>query len=252
MDVDDLRHIRLVGASTTSDAVVVDDARRWRTALLLSCAFALSLWLVKLLEELTGIDLIHFGIHPREWSGLIGVLFAPFVHGSWGHLISNTVPVLILGTTLLYGYPKSARIVVPVLFLAVGLGVWLFARPSYHVGASGLTFGVMFFVFTVGILRWDRRAIGLAMVVFFMYGGMIWGVFPGDPQISFESHLAGAITGVVLALLLRNTDPRPPEKRYSWETAQEEVVEGEWAQRIDDGPTDSAGDRLPRMPERRF
>jgi len=215
------------------DGSVAQDRRRWQAALLLSAVFALSLWMVKLLEELAGISLVHLGINPREWSGLIGVLFAPFIHGSWAHLIANTAPILVLGTALLYGYPRAARVVVPVLFLAVGIGVWLFGRASYHVGVSGLTFGVMFFVFTVGVLRRDQRAMALAMIVFFMYGGMVWGVLPGDRQISFESHLAGALAGVVLALLLRDIDPPPPEKRYSWEIEQAEAEDIEWAERVD-------------------
>lgn len=138
------------------------------------------------------------------------------------HLVSNTLPILVLGSALLYGYPKSARIVLPVLFLGTGLGVWLFGRESYHIGASGLAFGTMFFVFTIGALRWDRRAIALSSIVFFLYGGMVWGVFPGDPSISYESHLLGALLGVVLAVLLRKLDPEPAPKRYSWEDEEEE------------------------------
>ena len=132
---------------------------------------------------------------------------------------------MILGTTLLYGYPKAARIVIPVLFLGTGLGVWLFARKAYHVGASGLTFGMLFFVFTIGVLRWDRRAIALALVVFLLYGGMVWGVFPSDPAISYESHLSGALAGVALAFLLRGLDPPLTPKRYSWEDETEPLNE---------------------------
>jgi len=243
--LDDLRHARAIGASATPDGAVLQDRRRWASALLLSAAFALSLWMVKLLEELTGTSLVHLGINPREWSGLAGVLLAPFIHGSWGHLIANTLPVLVLGTALLYGYPRAARVVVPVLFLAVGAGVWLFARASYHVGASGLTFGVMFFVFTIGVLRRDRRAMALAMIVFFMYGSMVWGVLPGDPQISFESHLAGALTGIGLALLLRDVDPPPPQKRYSWELEGDEAEDIEWVERVEEASEPGGDRRLP-------
>ncbi len=237
MNLDEPRRASVGGISSTPDRLVEHDRSRWQSALLLSAAFALALWMVKLLELVADTSFLHLGVNPREWSGLVGVLFAPFVHGSWAHLIANTAPVLVLGTALLYGYPRAARVVVPTLFLAVGLGVWLFARPSYHVGASGLTFGAMFFVFTIGVLRRDRRAIALAMIVFFLYGGMVWGVLPSDPQISFESHLAGAVTGVVLALLLREADPRPPEKRYSWELEGEPAQDIEWAERLDsEGP----------------
>jgi hypothetical protein len=96
-------------------------------------------------------------------------------------------------------------------------GVWLYARETYHIGASGLTFGMLFFIFAIGALRWDRRAIALSMLVFFLYGGMIWGIFPGRPGISFEYHFFGAAIGVLGAIALRNLDPAPPKKKYSWE-----------------------------------
>lgn len=200
---------------------VPQDTERLVVAFVLSAAFALLLWLVKIAETVTGFDTVQYGIYPGRADGLLGILTAPFIHGSPTHLLSNTLPIVILGTALLYGYPRAARSVIPVLFLGTGLGVWLFARPSYHVGASGLTFGMMFFVFTIGVLRWDRRAIGLALVVFFLYGGMVWGLFPSDPAVSHESHIAGAVTGVALAFLLRRLDPAPPRKRYSWEDGPE-------------------------------
>jgi membrane associated rhomboid family serine protease len=194
-----------------------EDRERLSYAFVVSGVFAILLWLVKIFESVTGFETIEYGLYPRSLGGLLGILTAPFIHGSPAHLLSNTLPIVILGTALLYGYPRSARIVIPVLFLGTGLGVWLIGRESYHVGASGLSFGMMFFVFTLGVLRWDRRAIGLAMVVFFLYGGMVWGVFPSAPGVSYESHLSGAILGVALALLLRKMDRPPPEKKYSWE-----------------------------------
>ena len=204
---------------------VREDTHRLRRAFFLSLSFAAALWWVKMFETLAAVDLIRYGIYPRKLSGLFGIFTAPFIHGSLTHLLSNTAPIVILGTALLYGYPKSARVVIPASFLGAGLGVWLFARESYHVGASGLTFVLMFFVFTSGVLRWDRRAIGLALVVFFLYGGMVWGVFPGDPSISYESHLSGALIGVALAFLLRRLDPAPPAKRYGWEH-EADVMDG--------------------------
>jgi membrane associated rhomboid family serine protease len=150
-------------------------------------------------------------------SGLIGVIFAPLIHSSYSHLFANTAPLLILGTALVYGYPGSAKIVIPVIYIGTGLCVWIFARHSYHIGASGLTFGFMFFVFTIGAIRWDRRAIALSMIVFFLYGSMIWGIFPNDSNISYETHFFGALFGVILAIVLRKKDPRLKEKKYSWE-----------------------------------
>ncbi len=187
--------------------------------------FTLELWLIKIVEVLTASHFYLYGIYPGHLSGLSGILLAPLIHASFAHLFANTPPLLILGTALLYGYPKSAKIVIPGIITGSGLGVWLFARESYHIGASGLVFGFMFFIFTIGIIRWDRRASVLSMLVFFLYGSMIWGIFPANPDISFESHFFGAISGIILAILLRNYDPYLPEKKYSWEDEEDEEDE---------------------------
>jgi membrane associated rhomboid family serine protease len=211
------------GQSTGTDHAA--DVHRLRRAFVAALAFAALLWLVKGMEWLAGLNLVPLGIYPGRIDGLTGILLAPFVHGSVAHLFANTAPVVILGTALLYGYPRAARIVIPALVLGTGLGVWLFARESYHIGASGLTFGMMFFIFTIGVLRWDPRAIALSLLVFFLYGGMIWGIFPGQPGISYESHFFGMLAGVLLAVALRNLDPPPPRKRYSWEDEDEQELE---------------------------
>lgn len=202
-----------------------NDRKRLQQSFLTAAGFTALLWLIKLIEVMAGISLVQYGIYPGSLQGLPGIVFAPLIHSSFSHLFANTAPLLILGTALLYGYPRSARIVIPAVYLVTGLSVWLFARPVWHIGASGLTFGFMFFVFSIGALRWDRKAIALSMIVFLLYGGMIWGVLPGRPGISFESHLSGAIIGLVLALLLRKADPRPPEKKYSWEDEDSETSE---------------------------
>ena len=199
-----------------------DDIRHLQRSFLAMASFIAVLWLIKIIETLAGASFIKYGVYPGQLSGLAGILWSPLIHSSFTHLFANTAPLLILGTVLLYGFPKSARIVIPVVYFGTGLGVWIFARQSFHIGASGLTFGFMFFVFTAGVLRWDRRTIALAMIVFFLYGSMIWGIFPTKPDISFESHLVGAVIGVTLAVLLRNYDPRIPEKKYSWEEEKEE------------------------------
>ena len=202
-----------------------NDNTRLRRSFILALLFALTLWVIKLAEIILGLDFVHYGVFPLRVSGLRGILTAPLIHASLSHLFSNTAPLVILGTALFYGYPRSAKIVVPVLYLGSGLGVWLFARHAYHIGASGLTFGVMFFVFTIGVLRWDTRAIILAMVVFFLYGSMIWGIFPGKPGISYESHFFGAAIGVILAIVLKHHDPAPAAKKYSWEEEADELDE---------------------------
>ncbi len=201
-----------------------------KTVTLAMVAFVLLLWVIWLADYTLGLGLVRFGVYPQRISGLTGILFAPLIHGSATHILANSAPLLVLGTALVYGYPRSAPIVLLVVYLGSGLGIWMFGRESYHIGASGLTHGLMFFIFVVGILRRDRHAIALSLVVFFLYGGMIWGIFPRDPGVSFESHFFGALIGLVLAFMLRDRDPRPPDKRYSWEDETEEdpIIGDDW------------------------
>lgn len=180
-------------------------------------AFISLLWIILLGDMIFSLELYRYGVYPRELNGLWGILSAPLIHSSWSHLLANTPSLFILGTLLLYAYPKSTKIVLPLIYLGSGLGVWLFARSSFHLGASGLTHGLMFFLFVIGVLRRDKQSIALSLIVFFLYGGMIWGIFPQAPGISFESHFFGAAMGVILAVLLRNYEPLPPEKKYDWE-----------------------------------
>jgi len=207
-------------------------ARFRRTTLTVLVLVAL-LWGIELLDRGLGLQLHHLGIYPREPAGLWGILYAPLLHGSWGHLLSNSFALLILGVALLYGYPRAARPVLLFVYLGSGAGVWLFARSSFHIGASGLTHGMMFFIFTSGILRRDRLSVALALIVFFIYGGMIWSIFPQQPGISYESHFFGALAGLLAAFLFRDRDPPAPEKRYDWEDAGQE------------GSADTDADSLP-------
>jgi membrane associated rhomboid family serine protease len=210
-----------------------DDVWALQRSFLLVAAFALLLWLIESVELLFGLDLTYLGVYPRQLDGLIGILLAPLIHGSLSHLFANTPPLILLGTLLLYAYPRSARIVIPSVYLGSGLGVWLFARSAYHIGASGLVFGLLSFLLVIGILRWDKRAIALSLAVSFLYGSLLWGIFPSKPQISFEAHLFGALVGLVLAFLLKLRDPPPPQKRYSWEDEDEEDEE-DWLEALAD------------------
>ena len=214
-----------------------EDSRHLKRSFTVVASFTAVLWIIKIVEMVLGTNFASYGVYPGQPGGLAGIILAPLIHTSFSHLLANTAPLLLLGTALLYGYPRSAKIVIPAVYLGSGLGVWLFARDAFHVGASGLTFGFMFFIFTVGVLRWDKRATALSLVVFFLYGGMIWGIFPSKPEISFESHFFGAMIGIVLALLLRHYDPYPPEKHYSWEEDED----------IDQEPDNEPPDRITRF-----
>jgi membrane associated rhomboid family serine protease len=206
-----------------------DEYGSFRHAVLAVALFIGALWVIELADNAFHLHLAHFGIYPREPAGLRGVLFAPLIHGSWGHLISNSISLAVLGVALLYGYPRSRGYVLLLIYLGSGMGVWLFARSSFHFGSSGLTHGMMFFVFTSGILRRDKLSIALAMIVFFLYGGMIWSIFPNEPGVSYESHFFGALMGLTAAFLFRGLDPVLPVKSYEWEG--EDV---EWSDESDD------------------
>lgn len=185
------------------------------------------LWLIKGMEIAFNLDIGIYSVYPRTIEGLVGIVFGPMLHGSFDHLFSNTLALFVLATALFYQYPKSAKRVLLIIYFGSGLCVWLFARESYHLGASGLTHGMMFFLFLIGVLRRDKPAMALAMIVFFLYGSMIWGILPTEERISFESHLFGALMGVVSAILFRNNDPKPTEKKYSWEEEDESVIEND-------------------------
>jgi len=174
------------------------------------------LWLIHLVFALGGWDTGVLGIRPGEAGRLYGILTAPLVHGSAGHLVSNTASLLVLTATAFYGFPRAAALALPLIWLGSGAGVWLMARESTHLGASGLGHGLMFFVFLMGVLRRDRPSMALALAVFLLYGGMVWGIFPREPGVSFESHFFGALMGVLAALALRDRDPLATPARHQW------------------------------------
>ncbi|MEP5763339.1 MAG: rhomboid family intramembrane serine protease [Halieaceae bacterium] len=188
-----------------------------RRSILFAASFAALLWALHLFGFVTGLDLYWLGVLPRTLDGLPGIASAPLIHGSWQHLFGNTLPILLLGSMLVYGYPRTRWWALAGIWLGSGLGVWLFARSSYHFGASGLAHGIFFYLFIGGILRRDKRSAALLMVAFYLYGGMLLTIFPRDPGVSFESHFFGALAGAGCAWLFSRRDLKPPRRRYSWE-----------------------------------
>lgn len=195
-------------------------ATQFRLARRLAIGFVALLWLLQAINALLGLDPAPFGVRPRDPAGLVGIVTAPLVHASFAHLVANTPPLLVLGTAMLYLYPKASPRVLPAIFLGPGIAVWLFARPDVHLGASGIVYGLLAYVLIAGLLRRDRRAVAAFFVVSFLYGSLVWGVLPGEPQMSWETHLAAAVLGALLALACRRLDV-PPRKRYTWEDERE-------------------------------
>ena len=186
----------------------------FRLAAKLSIGFVAILWLIPLLGW--DLELERFGVRPRQWLGLPGILVAPLLHAGFIHLIANTLPLLVLGTTMLHLYPTAAFRVLSAVYLGPGIAVWLLARDGNHVGASGLVYGLVSYIFVAGLIRRDRRAIAASLLVAFMYGTLVWGVLPIRNGVSWETHLAAALIGASMAIALRHADI-PPRTRYSWE-----------------------------------
>ena len=141
----------------------------------------------------------HFAVIPRDFGSLPGIIGMPFVHGSWWHLISNTMPLLILGGVVLFRGVRYFGAVTFGIMLLGGILLWCFGRNAAHIGASGLAFGYLGFLVTRGFYERSWQSIGVAALVIFLYGGMIWGVVPRDDGVSWEAHLFGLLAGMAVA-----------------------------------------------------
>jgi membrane associated rhomboid family serine protease len=196
------------------------DRARLLRALKASLAFVLLLAVVFSAQQ--SLDWRPFAVIPQTTAGLLGLLTAPLLHGSPGHLGANAVSLLLLGTLAGSVYPRATLRALPLIWLGSGLGAWLLGAPgSHHLGASGLGHGLLFLVFVLGLLRRDRASIAAAMIALFLYGGMLLTVLPREIDVSWQSHLGGAVAGVVAAFAFRRQDPQAPRRWYSWEIEEE-------------------------------
>lgn len=193
----------------------------FRDSFLPSLYFILSLWLIHLFQNWTEMDLGYWGIYPRETIGLRGIIFAPLLHGSWGHLASNSLPFLILATILIYFYPRVALRAFIIIYFLSGILVWLFARAGvFHIGLSYVVYGLVAFVFWTGVFRRSVRSIVLALLVTTFYSGMISGVLPTteilQKNISWESHLIGGFVGIFIAYFFKEELEEGEKEDYEY------------------------------------
>lgn len=206
---------------------------RFSNAVLVAPLLAmLTIWFVYWMELRFQTNLNDFGLYPRRFSGLRGILFSPFIHGSLEHLYNNTIPLALLLASLFYFYRGVAIKVLLLGVLFSGLITWGIARPSYHIGASGIIYLLASFIFFKGVFTKHYRLVALSLVVVFIYGSLLWYIFPMKDGISWEGHLGGFLTGLGLAFFVKARIPSP--KKFAWETEGYNEEEDEFLQHFDE------------------
>ena len=181
----------------------------------LPALFILILFVVEWIEYTYGMRFAKYGVLPRTLEGLKGLLLSPFIHSDWKHLANNALPLFVLTATLGFFYKGIAKEVFLWSWLMSGLWLWAIGRPSFHIGASGLLYALASFLFFSGFIRKHTKLMSISMFIVFLYGGMVWGIFPMKKHISWEGHLAGALAGLILAYWFK--DNGPPKQVYQYE-----------------------------------
>jgi len=201
--------------------------------LLLVPLFALlAIWSVFWFEINYAVSLNSYGLYPRSFVGLRGVLFSPFIHGSLDHLYNNSIPLALLTLALFYFYRQKAWKVLLLGWLISGLFTWIIGRESYHIGASGIIYVLASFIFFKGVFQKHFRLVALSLTIVFIYGSMLWYVLPIEAGVSWEGHLSGFLTGLILAKMIRIDIPVP--KKYEWENDGFDESEDEFLKHFDE------------------
>ncbi|WP_445738247.1 rhomboid family intramembrane serine protease [Mariniflexile sp.] len=212
--------------------------------------FVLTIWLVFWFEVRFGYNFSKYGIYPKTLSGLKGVVFSPFIHGSIQHLYHNTIPLFVLSMALFYFYRNIAWKVLIFGIMVSGFLTWSIGRPSYHIGASGLIYLLVSFIFFKGVFAKHYRLIALSLLVVFLYGSMIWYALPLEEGVSWEGHLSGLITGFLFALFFRKAIAKP--KKYVWEQKDFNAADDPFLKHFDENGNfieslQDEGDELPSV-----
>jgi len=197
-----------------------------RRSFLIPTVLLIFIVLIKFSEEFLGQSFHFLGVYPLRAKGLLGILTSPLVHSDWGHIFANSVPFLALGTSLFYFYKGISFRVLGWIWILSSVFVWIAGRPSWHIGASGVNYGLFGFILLSAILRRRKDLIAVALAVVFYYGSMVWGVFPDffpNQNISFEAHTGGLVAGLFLAIVYRKRGPQPIV--YPWENEDDQLGE---------------------------
>lgn len=199
--------------------------KKFLLSIIIPSVMVLFMWLVKITETLFETDLTSLGIYPLEAKGLPGIILSPFIHENFRHLLNNTLPLFMLSIALFFFYSEIALKVLSWTWVLTGLLVWVGGREAWHIGASGLVYGLASFLFFSGIIRRYYRLVALSLLIVFLYGEMVWGIFPGVYQnVSWESHMLGFVSGIILAIWYRKEGPQEPEVEWSSEPDEMEII----------------------------
>ena len=185
------------------------------------------IWLIYYIEVKFNLSFNKYGIYPKTFQGLRGILFSPFVHCDFKHLFNNSIPLGVLLGCLYYFYEKIASRVLIWGIILSGFLTWLIGRPSYHIGASGVVYLLVSFIFFSGVFRKYYRLIALSLMVVFLYGSLVWYIFPTEERISWEGHLAGFVVGFVFAFVLRKKGPKTEKFEFSEDEEFESLFDDE-------------------------
>jgi membrane associated rhomboid family serine protease len=215
---------------------ILNETAFYRKKLLLSIIIpgiiVFMMWLVKIIEVLFDVDLSGLGIYPLSVRGLPGILFSPFIHADFEHLFNNSISLLFLSAAVFYFYSDVAFKVIGWTIILTGILVWFSGREAYHIGASGLVYGLASFLFFSGIIRQYYRLIALSLLIVFLYGSMVWGMLPEFyKNVSWESHMLGFFSGIVLSVWYRKEGPQRPV--YEWPDEDEEFEEVEGVEKVE-------------------
>ena len=194
-----------------SSVEVKEEKARLLRSFIVPVAFMAICWIVKGIEELFNLDFSFLGIKPLQADGILGIFLFHFIHGSWSHLYANTLPIIVLGACLYYFYKPIATKIGLLLIFSTGLLTWCGARGGVHIGASALIYGLAYFLMLSGFIRRNRNLVIVSFLVIFLYGSLIWGIYPKyaiENHISWEGHLAGLIMGIALAIVYRKEGPQ--------------------------------------------
>lgn len=177
------------------------------------------MWLVFSADYILGLDLYRYGVRPGRAEGLIGVITSPFLHSTrdFGHILNNSFPTFILVWLLFYHYRKIATKSFILIYILAGIGTWFLGKESYHIGMSGVIYGLTSFLIFSGFFRKNMRVAGISLFVIFIYGSMIWGIFPIKIGVSWEGHLSGLFAGIITAVIFKEKGPQPAKMRYEIE-----------------------------------